>query len=83
VQAGGWLRAVGREVGVLRLTEVMRQRDPGERRALAALHDLVPDRYLDWRRAGRIETFDGRAGAREPQSPSGLPRPVRLVSRRR
>jgi len=33
VQAGGWLRAVGREVGALRLTEVMRQRDPGERRA--------------------------------------------------
>ena len=66
VQAGGWLRAVGREVGALRLTEVMRQRDPGERRALAALHDLIPDRYLDWAsRAGRIETFDARAGARE------------------
>jgi conjugative relaxase-like TrwC/TraI family protein len=66
VHAGGWLRAVGRELGALRLTEVMRQRDPGERRALAALHDLVPDRYLDWAvRAGRIETFDSRAGARE------------------
>jgi conjugative relaxase-like TrwC/TraI family protein len=66
VQAGGWLRAVGREVGALRLTEVTRQRDPGERRALASLHDLIPDRYLDWAgRAGRIETFDARAGARE------------------
>jgi len=65
VQAGGWLRAVGREVGSLRLTEVMRQRDPGERRALAALHDRIPDRYLDWAvRAGRVETFDARAGAR-------------------
>ena len=42
VQAGGWLRAVGRELGALRLTEVMRQRDPGERRALAALHDRDP-----------------------------------------
>ena len=53
VQAGGWLRAVGRELGALRLTEVMRQRDPGERRALAALHDRVPGRYLDWaERAG-------------------------------
>jgi hypothetical protein len=66
VQAGGWLRAVGRELGVLRLTEVMRQRDPAERRALAALHDRIPDRYLDWAtRAGRVETFDDAAGARE------------------
>jgi conjugative relaxase-like TrwC/TraI family protein len=66
VQAGGWLRAVGRELGALRLTEVMRQRDPGERRALAALHDRIPDRYLDWAtRAGRIDTFDDAAGARE------------------
>jgi conjugative relaxase-like TrwC/TraI family protein len=66
VQAGGWLRAVGREVGALRLTEVMRQRDPGERRALAALHDRIPDRYLDWAsRAGRVDTFEDAAGARE------------------
>ncbi|MGH2849738.1 MAG: MobF family relaxase, partial [Solirubrobacteraceae bacterium] len=66
VQAGGWLRAVGRELGALRLTEVMRQRDPGERRALAALHDLIPDRYLDWAaRAERVDTFQDAAGARE------------------
>ena len=66
VQAGGWLRAVGRELGALRLTEVMRQRDPGERRALAALHDRIPDRYLDWAsRAGRVDTFEDAAGARE------------------
>ena len=39
VQAGGWLGAVGRELGALHLTEVMRQRDPAERRALAALHE--------------------------------------------
>ena len=66
VEAGGWLRAVGREVGALRLTEVMRQRDPGERRALAALHDLIPGRYLDWATsAGRVDTFDDEAGARE------------------
>ena len=36
VLAGGWLRAVGERVGALELTEVMRQRDPGERRALAS-----------------------------------------------
>jgi conjugative relaxase-like TrwC/TraI family protein len=66
VQAGGWLRAVGREIGALRLTEVMRQRDPGERRALAALHDRVPDRYLDWAtRAGRLDTFADPAAARD------------------
>ena len=39
VLAGGWLRAVGERIGALELTEVMRQRDPGERRALGALHD--------------------------------------------
>jgi len=66
VQAGGWLRAVGRHLGALRLTEVMRQRDPGERRALAALHDRIPDRYLDWAtRAGRVDTFKDAAGARD------------------
>ena len=46
VQAGGWLRAVGERLGAVRLTEVMRQRDPAERRALAALHDGIPERYL-------------------------------------
>jgi hypothetical protein len=66
VQAGGWMRAVGREIGPLRLTEVMRQLDPGERRALAGLHDRIPDRYLEWAaRAGRVETFDDAAGARD------------------
>jgi conjugative relaxase-like TrwC/TraI family protein len=66
VQAGGWLRAVGRELGALRLTEVMRQRDPAERRALAGLHDRVPDRYLDWAtRAGRVDTFEDAASARD------------------
>ncbi len=64
VQAGGWLGAVGRRLGAHRLTEVMRQRDPQERRALGALHDSRPDRWLDWAgRAGRIETFADPAGA--------------------
>ena len=66
VQAGGWLGAVGRELGALRLTEVMRQRDPAERRALGALHDRLPRHYLDWaEQAGRIETFSDPAGACE------------------
>jgi hypothetical protein len=38
VQAGGWLRALGDRVGAHQLTQVMRQRDAGERAALARLH---------------------------------------------
>jgi conjugative relaxase-like TrwC/TraI family protein len=57
VQAGGWLAAVGRAVGVIRLTEVMRQRDPVERHALGALHEHRPHTYLEWAdHAGRIRT---------------------------
>ena len=64
VQAGGWLGTVGRELGALHLTEVMRQRDRAERRALAALHEHLPQHYLDWAaRAGRIDAFGDRAGA--------------------
>jgi hypothetical protein len=60
VLAGGWLRAVGERVGALELTEVMRQRDPGERRALGALHDGLPDLYLGWAAGkGRIEVVGG------------------------
>jgi conjugative relaxase-like TrwC/TraI family protein len=66
VQAGGWLGAVGRALGAVRLTEVMRQREPAERRALAALHEGLPRRYLEWAEgAGRIQTFSERGGARE------------------
>lgn len=66
VQAGGWLGTVGRRLRAVRLTEVMRQRDPAERRALAALHDRQPAPYLQWAdRAGRIETFEEPQAARE------------------
>ncbi len=66
VQAGGWLGAVGRELGALRLAEVMRQRDPSERRALAALHERLPQHYLDWTEwAGRIDTLGDPEGACE------------------
>jgi hypothetical protein len=79
VQAGGWLAAVGRELGALRLTEVMRQRDPAERRALAALHERLPQHYLDWAaRAGRIDTFSDPAGACE-QALSEWQRAVEVV----
>ena len=53
VQAGGWMRAVGRKVGTLRLSEVMRQRDPIERRALATLHDGRAKPWLEWAREHR------------------------------
>jgi conjugative relaxase-like TrwC/TraI family protein len=56
VQAGGWMRAVGRRVGVLKLSVVMRQRDHGERRALGLLHEGVPGGWLAWaREEGRVE----------------------------
>jgi len=60
VLAGGWLRAVGDRVGALELTEVMRQRDPSERRALGALHGGLPGLYMDWAVAGdRIDVVRG------------------------
>ena len=66
VLAGGWLRAVGERVGALELTEVMRQRDPGERRALGALHDGLPHLYIEWAAAsGRIEVVRGDRIAEE------------------
>ena len=65
VQAGGWLRAVGERVGALRLTQVMRQRDPAERRALAALHDRAPAPYIEWAvAAGRIQTYEDSSRAK-------------------
>jgi ATP-dependent exoDNAse (exonuclease V) alpha subunit len=62
VQAGGWLRTIGERLGAARLTEVMRQRDPAERLALAALHDGDPGRWIEWAtHAGRVEVLpDGR-----------------------
>jgi hypothetical protein len=44
----------------------MRQRDPAERRALGALHDGRPSRYVEWaEQAGRINTFENPSGACE------------------
>jgi len=47
VQAGGWFAALTRERSGPELREVLRQRDPAEREALAALHDGNPDAYLE------------------------------------
>jgi len=62
VQAGGWLRAISERLGSARLTEVMRQRDPQERLALAGLHDGNPRRWIEWAtQAGRVDVVtDGR-----------------------
>jgi conjugative relaxase-like TrwC/TraI family protein len=58
VLAGGWLAGVGQRLGAVRLTEVMRQRDTAERRALGALHDGIPERWIAWaRQAGRVEVL--------------------------
>jgi hypothetical protein len=66
VQAGGWIRAVGERIGAVRLTEVMRQRDPTERIALAALHDGDPTRWIEWAtRTGRIEIMGDSGGVLE------------------
>jgi hypothetical protein len=63
VQAGCWLRAVSERLGAIRLTEVMRQRDPAERLALAGLHDGDPSRWLEWATAaGRVEIIADKSG---------------------
>jgi conjugative relaxase-like TrwC/TraI family protein len=46
VQAGGWLATVTRESAGPQLRQVIRQRDPRERRALDALHSGNPEAYL-------------------------------------
>jgi hypothetical protein len=64
VQAGGWLGALGTACGAARLTQVIRQRDAGERTALAALRDGQPKRYLEWASAaGRIEMLSDATDA--------------------
>ena len=46
VEAGGWLRAVNRQQLSPTVSEVVRQRNPEEREALAALHARDADTYL-------------------------------------
>jgi conjugative relaxase-like TrwC/TraI family protein len=64
IQAGGWLGALARTCGAARLTQVVRQRDVGERAALAALRDGQPERYLEWATgAARIEMLSDATDA--------------------
>ncbi|MGO9976058.1 MAG: MobF family relaxase [Solirubrobacteraceae bacterium] len=60
VQAGGWLGALTRQLGSHELREVMRQRDPQERRGLARVHRGQPDSYLQSKtERGELEVFAG------------------------
>ena len=64
VQAGGWLGAVTRKVGSFELREVMRQRDPQERRGLASVHRGEPEVYLERKLArGELDAVRRRARA--------------------
>lgn len=64
VQAGGWLQAIGERIGRHRLTQVMRQRNPEERRALGQLHEGQAAAYLQWAdHAGRVAVHDDPRGA--------------------
>lgn len=47
VAAGGWFAALTDALGGPQLREVMRQRDPAERDALAGVHDGDPDAYIE------------------------------------
>ena len=64
VQAGGWLGALSRRLGSHELREVMRQRDPRERRLLAA---RAP------RRARRLPRAEDHARASCACSPASSP----------
>jgi len=88
VQAGGWLGALARACGAVRLSHVVRQRDGAERAALAALRAGRSHRYLEWAsRARRIETFSERSSAtqralalwQEAQSESAPAQAVMIV----
>ena len=60
VQAGGWLGALSRKLGSHELREVMRQRDPRERRLLAHVHRGEPDAYLELKTtSGELRVFAG------------------------
>ena len=47
VQAGGWLGSLTRRQGAIRMVEVMRQRDPRERKLLKRLHGGASNPYIE------------------------------------
>ena len=51
VEAGGWLGALSKRLGAHELREVVRQRDPAERTALAELHARTPDAWIALKQA--------------------------------
>lgn len=58
VQAGGWLKAVGDQVGRHELTETLRQRSVVERRALGALHAGAPGVWMSFAQdRGRLNVY--------------------------
>jgi ATP-dependent exoDNAse (exonuclease V) alpha subunit len=60
--AGGWLGSLTRRLGSYELREVMRQRDPRERRLLAHVHRGDPAGYIDHKfAAGELHLSDGIA----------------------
>src|SRR5450755_3182647 len=62
VPAGGWLGSLTRRLGSYELREVMRQRDPRERRLLAHVHRGDPAGYIDHKfAAGELHLSDGIA----------------------
>ena len=68
VQAGGWLGALTRTLGSHELREVMRQRDPQERRGLAGVHRGDPDTYLQRKTSrGELQVFDGEQAGIEAE----------------
>jgi ATP-dependent exoDNAse (exonuclease V) alpha subunit len=66
VEAGGWLGALSKRLGAHRLREVVRQRDPAERTALAELHQRRPDAWSWW-----STTAARRRPGRRPWPPGG------------
>jgi conjugative relaxase-like TrwC/TraI family protein len=50
VDAGGWLGGLSKRLGAHELREVVRQRDPAERTALAELHARKPEAWIGLKR---------------------------------
>ena len=64
VGAGGAFRSICERFGAQELTEVLRQREGAERRALAQLHEGNPNPYLEHKQArGELQVLEGREAA--------------------
>ncbi len=82
VQAGGWLGSLTRRLGSYELREVMRQRDPRERRLLANVRRGDPTDYVAEKdRAGQLHLIADHpqsagvgSGRRSPPGASARPR---------